>query len=342
MILSLSLGIGALSIADMVRLAGRAEAAGFQTVWTNDFYTHGAFVPLAAIAPRTSRIRLGTGIAYAFARSPMVTAITARDLDEMSGGRLVLGLGSGTRAMNERWHSLAFSQPASRMRECVEAIRVLWGLHREGAARYAGRFYQIDLRVAEPPPRPHRELIPVYVAGVNAGMVRTAGAMADGLVGHPLASADYLREIARPALAEGAARARRSDRAQVASYVITAIDSDGNRARREAAYQIAFYSTVKTYDVILDLHGFQREKDAIRSAFRAGDHRAMAEAVSGEMVDAMAITGTPAACRRQLDRYAGLVDEVILYAPSFGIPRDRVVENLERITATFGTGPRHD
>jgi alkanesulfonate monooxygenase SsuD/methylene tetrahydromethanopterin reductase-like flavin-dependent oxidoreductase (luciferase family) len=136
---SISLGIGALTLADMAALAKQAEHSGLATVWTNDFYTHGAFIPLAAIATVTSRITLGTGIAYAFARSPLVTALTARDLDELSGGRLILGLGSGTKSMNERWHSLPFAHPGPRMRECVEAIRALWQLPKTGHARYQGR-----------------------------------------------------------------------------------------------------------------------------------------------------------------------------------------------------------
>ncbi len=333
---ALSLGIGALTLADMVRLAGCAERGGFETVWSNDFYTHSAFVPLAAIAPKTSRIGLGTGIAYAFARSPLVTALEARDLDELSQGRLVLGLGSGTKAMNERWHSLPFTHPAPRMRECVQAIRALWAVHRDGVARYEGRFYQVDLHVTEPPPRPFREMIPIFVAGVNPRMVSTAGEVADGLVGHPLASAEYLRQVARPALQAGAMRAQRRTLAEVASYVITAVHSDPDRARREAAGQIAFYSTVKTYDVILDLHSFGREKEAIRAAFRRGDTGGMVDAVSGEMVDVLAIAGTPADCRRQLDRYEGLIDQAILYSPSFGIARERVIANLESVISVFG------
>lgn len=332
---SLSLGIGALTLADMGALAKQAERSGFATVWTNDFYTHGAFIPLAAIATGTSRIALGTGIAYAFARSPLVTALTARDLDELSAGRLVLGLGSGTKSMNERWHSLPFAHPAPRMRECVEAIRALWQLPKTGHARYQGRFYQVDLAVAEAVPPPLRDTIPIYVAGVNSRMVRTAGEVADGLVGHPLATVEYLRSVARPALKEGAALVGRPAPGPVASYVITAVHADRDRARREAAHQIAFYTTVKTYDVILDLHGFQREKDAIRAAFRGGDREGMVAAVSGEMVDAMAIAGNAADCRRQLERYAGVIDEVILYSPSYALSRERVIENLESIIRAF-------
>ncbi len=334
---ALSLGIGALRIVQMIGLAVQAERAGFETVWTNDFYTHGAFLPLSAIASRTSSIQLGTGIAYAFARSPLVTALTARDLDEISQGRLLLGLGSGTKTMNERWHGLPFAHPAPRMRECVEVIRALWGLHRGGVARYQGRFYQIDLQVAELPPKPARETIPIYVAGVNPRMVRTAGEVADGLVGHPIATAEYLRDVARPALEAGAQRTSRATAPRIASYVITAIHSDRDRARREAAYQIAFYATVKTYDAILDRHGFGREAEAIRGAFRAGDREAMADAVSGDMIDVMAITGSAAECRRQVGRYERLVDQVILYSPSFGLSRPRVIENLESMIDAFAS-----
>jgi len=247
----------------------------------------------------------------------------------------VLGLGSGTKAMNERWHGLPFAHPAPRMRECVEVIRTLWSLHREGVARYQGRFYQIDLQVAEPLPAPARATIPIYVAGVNPRMVRTAGEVADGLVGHPIATAEYLRDVARPALEAGARSTPGRTRPRIASYVITAVHPDRDRARREAAYQIAFYATVKTYDAILDRHGFGRQAEAIRAAFRAGDRDAMADAVSGEMIDIMAITGSAAECRRQAGRYERWVDQVILYSPSFGLARPRVIENLESIIDAF-------
>lgn len=322
-------------IAAMVELAQAAEAAGFGAVWTQDFKDKNAFVRLAAVAMQTQRIAVGTAIAYAFARSPMLDVTAAFDLDELSGGRLILGLGTGTKRMNEAWYGMPFEHPAPKMREAVQLIRAAIKAHDQPRFRFDGRFYQIDI---VPYGRPHavRDTIPILVAGVNRGMVRVAAEVSDGLVGHPLYSRRYLREVVRPTLAATAQQAGRDPAAvPVYGYIITSIARDRAQARREAKHQIAFYSTVRTYDAILDLHGWEREKQSIREAFWQLDIAAMADAVSEEMVDEMAIAGTPDECRAQLARFDGLVDVPLLYSPTFGIPEERIAENHRLIIETF-------
>lgn len=322
-------------IATMIELAQAAEAAGFDAVWAHDFKDRNAFVRLAAVAMHTRRIAVGTAIAYILARSPMLDVTAALDLDELSGGRMILGLGTGTKRMNESWYGVPFSHPAARMREAVQLIRAAIKAADQERFRFDGRFYQIDI-VPYGRPGAVRDRIPILVAGVNRGMVRVAGAVSDGLVGHPLASRRYLREVVRPTLAEAAREAGRDPSAvPVYGFVITSIARDGAQARREAKHQIAFYSTVRTYDAILDLHGWEREKQGIREAFRRLDIAAMADAVSDAMVDEIAVAGTPEECRAQLARLEGLVDVPVLYSPTFGIAPERVAENHRLIIETF-------
>ncbi|MBI3091414.1 MAG: LLM class flavin-dependent oxidoreductase [Candidatus Tectomicrobia bacterium] len=322
-------------LADMVRLAQEAERSGFDSVWTIEFFNRNGFVAVTAMAAATQRVRVGTGIAYAFMRTPMLDAAAAMDIDELSGGRMVLGLGSGTKAMNEYWYSVPFSHPLGRMREAIELIRAYWR-HAEGKPlRYKGTYYNIAIPQFE---RPFavRPRIPIYLAGVNRGMLRLVGEVADGWVGHPIASRRYIAEIARPTMAEAAARAgRRLEDLELTSYIITAVHEDRATALREAKHQIAFYATVKSYDVILDLHGFGEQARAIREAFKTIDIPRMVEAVTDDMVDALAIAGTPDDCRQQLSRYDGLIDLPLFYSPSFGLPAERVVENLATIIRTF-------
>lgn len=332
--------IGLILVADTVSaaltLAQQAEAAGLHSVWTGDFFHRNGYVLLSAVAATTRRVLVGTGITYAFMRTPLLNASAAMDIDELSQGRMLLGLGTGTKTMNELWYSQTFEHPAPKLKESVELIRMAWECASGKPLRYQGRFYQISIpQFARP--GAWREHIPIYIAGVNPRMVQTAAEIGEGLVGHPLYSRRYLQEVIHPNIAKGLATAGRSRRDfDLSSYIITSISQDGRQARREAKHQIAFYATVKTYDIILDLHRWEVEKRKIREAFKTFDIERMADAVSDEMVEAIAIAGTPDECRQQLQKFAGLVDLPLLYAPSFGIASERIAENNRLILETFG------
>jgi probable F420-dependent oxidoreductase len=304
---------GVEALAEAARLA---EEAGFESVWATEFYDRSATVPLAAMARATTRVQLGSAIAYAFGRTPLVLAAEARDLDELSGGRFTLGLGTGTRRMQQDWHGLDGEHPAARMEELVPLLRRLLRLH-EGPLEHQGRFYRVRVRPTAPVAPPLREDLPIYMAGVNARMIEAAGAVADGLIGHPLFTPEYAREVARPALARGAERASRDGPVPIAGYVTCAVDVDGEQARREAAAVIAFNSTVKTYEAIHRLHGWEAHVEAIRGAWRSGDFAGMVEAVPREMIDAIAIAGTQEEAREQLAARAGLYERILLWPPAF-------------------------
>src|ERR687896_1158224 len=143
-----------------------AEAAGFESVWATEFYDRSATVGLAAMAQATETIELGSAIAYAFGRTPVVLAAEARDLDELSGGRLTLGLGTGTKRMQRDWHGLDGEQPALRMEELVPLVRSLLRLDR-GPIDHEGRFYTLRVKPTAPVAPPLRDDLPIYMAGVN-------------------------------------------------------------------------------------------------------------------------------------------------------------------------------
>ena len=324
-------------IDELIEYARLAESAGFEAVWLTDFYNRDAFVRMGMVAQGTERIGVASGIAYAFARSPVLTAAAAADIDEISGGRTIIGLGTGTKRMQESWYGLTFESPAPKAAEVVRLLRALWSAPGGRPFKFEGRFYNIAIDLFGRPGRV-RESIPVYLAGVNKIMVRTAAEVADGLVGHPLYSRRYIAEVVRPAVDEGLRRGetRTLDSFDLAGYVITSIADDPEVARAEARRQIAFYATAYTYNAILDLHGWASEGQAIRDAFRKFDVAAMSAAVSDEMLDAIAVTGTPDQCREQLARYDGLLDHALLYPPSFATHPDRVKENYRLICETFG------
>jgi alkanesulfonate monooxygenase SsuD/methylene tetrahydromethanopterin reductase-like flavin-dependent oxidoreductase (luciferase family) len=218
----------------------------------------------------------------------------------------------------------------------VRLLRALWAVEGMRPFKFDGRFYRLAIDFYGRPGRV-RNRIPVYLAGVNRLMVRTAGEVADGLVGHPLYSRRYLAEVVRAAVEEGLRRGDRArDAFELAGYVITSISADREEARAEVRRQIAFYATTLTYDAILDLHGWQAEKEAIRAAWRKMDVGAMAAAVSDEMVDEIAVAGTRDDCRAQLARYEGLLDHALIYPPSFGVRPERVRENYRLMREVFG------
>ena len=318
-------------VRDVAAAARLAEEAGFESVWATEFYDRSATVALAAMANATDRIELGSAIAYAFGRTPLVLAAEARDLDELSDGRLTLGLGTGTRRMQQEWHGLDGEHPASRMEELVPLIRSLLKLDR-GPIDHEGRFYRLRVKPTAPVPPPLRDDLPIYMAGVNPRMIQAAGAVADGLVGHPLFTPEYVDQVARPALARGAERAGRANGPiPIAGYLTCSVDADRDVARQSAAAVIAFNSTVKTYDVVHKLHGFEEEVEAIRSAWKSGDFGGMAAAVSDRMIDTVVLAGTADEVReRYEERWRGVYERTLLWPPAF-----RGTEAVEAVIDAF-------
>lgn len=323
-------------LATVARVSRRAEAAGFASVWTTEFYERSAPVSLAVMAQATRQLTIGSAIAYAVGRSPLVLSAEARDLDELSGGRLVLGLGTGTRTMQRDWHGVEPESPAVRVEELVPLLRRFWAMDETGVD-HEGRFYRVHLRPTVEVRPPLRPDIPVYLAGVNERMVRAAGRVADGLVGHPISTPEYVEAVARPALAAGAQDTGRDPgQVAVAGYVICAVHDDPAVARDEVRAQIAFYSVVRTYAPILRLHGFEGHAAEIRAAWDRRDRAGMLAAVPDAMVDAMACAGTREEVREQFAaRYSGVYDDALLYSPSFGLDPGRFAENLDAILDTF-------
>jgi probable F420-dependent oxidoreductase len=324
------------TIRDNVALAQRAERAGFSTVLSVEFFNQHAFAVLGAIAATTERIRIGTGIANAFTRAPLVHATAAMDLDELSGGRMILGLGSGTRRMNEDWWGVPFVKPAARMRELVEVIRAAFQAANGVGFRFKGQFWDLKIPVfMRPGARPD---LPIWVAAVNQPMLRSAGAVADGLVGHPIATRRWHREVTLPTLREGeAAAGRPAGACRLVPYVMTAINRDRAQAVQDAKQQIGFYYTVKVYHTILRFHALPEVAAACRRALATFDIPAMAAAIPDSLVDEIAIAGTPDEARDRLAQWNGLCEEVLFYAPAVGVPPERVRANNDAILDVFRT-----
>ncbi|HEY2191734.1 MAG TPA: LLM class flavin-dependent oxidoreductase [Actinomycetospora sp.] len=316
-------------------LARRAEAAGFGAVWTGELYNRSATVPMALLGEATERIAIGSDIAYGVGRAPLIWAAEARDLDELTDGRIILGLGNGTAGMMENWLGTSGESPAARMEELVTLLRKLWRLH-EGPVHHEGRFYRLHLVPTAGTPAPVREHLPIWTAGVGPRMVRAAGRVADGIVCHPMTTPAYLDEVIRPGLALGAEDAGRSLEGFVVKGMrMAAVDDDEERARERLAFAIGQYAASRVYDRLFAMHGWDGAQQRIRAAAKAGDASAAARAVPDEAIDAIGVACRPADVPARVAAHAPAFDHLNLCSPPWGQQPEEMEDATEQILAAM-------
>jgi probable F420-dependent oxidoreductase len=326
------------SIAELESETLRAEAAGVECVWAPELF-RSADSQAAYLAAKTERIGVATGIVWAFTRSPFIHAITALDIDEMSGGRFRLGMGAGVKRLNETWHNAEYGRPAPHLREAIEATRLIMRQAGVGEPiRYQGEYYDIDIKGWVRPHPPARATPPpIYTAAVQAGMARMAGDVADGLIGHPIQSLRWIDEIVVPAFEEGLRRSGRERSGfDYLPTVCCAIDDDEGRAIEMARRTISFYATVKTYAPLWELHGFAAEAAAAGEAFRRGDLAGVPAAISDAMVEAYCAAGPLDKVRARVEATAERADGLFLTPPTYFISEAELAEYQNRIIDAFG------
>jgi probable F420-dependent oxidoreductase len=312
------------SLAESGALARRLESAGYDGAFTFEGQ-HDPFFPLVLAAAETERLELATAVAIAFARSPMLLANVGHDLQVLSKGRFILGLGSQIRPHIEKRFSMPWSRPAARMRELVLAVRAIWRAWNEGEPlRFKGEFYIHTLmtpffsppRSAFGPPR-------IFLAGVGPQMTEVAGEVGDGFFVHPLHSERSIAEITLPALKKGLTKSGRN----LASYevaaqlLVAAGESDEQlaSARNAVKSQIAFYGSTPAYRPVLECHGFAAIGEELNGLSKRGDWAGMARLVPDALLEAVAVCGKPGEIadlvRRRCAGYATRVALVAPYAP---------------------------
>lgn len=307
-------------LADVGSAAATLERQGFDGVLSFEG-VNDPFLPLVLAAQQTTRLELTTGVAIAFARNPMVCAQMANDLQTISGGRFILGLGTQIRPHIEKRFSQTWSQPNARMREFVRAIRAIWNTWTTGERLdFRGTFYTHTLMTPffNPGPNPHG-MPKVVLAGFGPAMIAVAGEVADGWLVHPLNSPSYVQTVAMPALERGFARGGRSrDGFSIAVQTITMIgstDEEIARARQMARAQIAFYGSTPAYKVMLDHHGWGDLQPVLHRFVREGRWGDMLPLITDEMLDVIGVSGRPADAGRKLrerNAFAGRT-QLVLY-----------------------------
>jgi probable F420-dependent oxidoreductase len=328
---------------DSRQAAVAAQNAGYAAAWTGEV-KHDPFLALGLAAVATQTIGLGTSIAVAFARNPMSTAVQANDVQFLSGGRLLLGLGSQIRAHITRRFGMPWSHPAPRMREYIIAMRAIWDCWNEGSKLdFRGDYYTHTLMTPffDPGPNPHGAPT-VLLAGVGDVMTAVAGEVADGFLCHGFTTERYLREVTRPALERGrAGRGLAGYQVSGSPFVATGrTEEELAQACRGVREQIAFYGSTPAYRPVLELHGWGELSDELHRLSLQGQWKQMGEAIDNSVLNTFAVVAEPGSVAAELlRRYGDLMTRITLYTP-YALAPDvtaQIVSDL-RAAATVGDG----
>jgi probable F420-dependent oxidoreductase len=278
-----------------------------------------AYLNAAVASQAAPGLELSTGVAVAFPRSPFVTAATAWELQEATGGRFRLGLGTQVRTHVVRRYGVPFERPGPRLRDYVLAVKDCFTAFRTGTLDHHGEFYDLDFITPQWSPGPIDAPDPkVDVAAVNPWMLRMAGEVADGVHVHPIGEPGYLRRHVLPCVAEGAAKAGRapSDVAVIVPVMTIVGDTDAQRdAERELVRaSMSFYGSTPNYAFIWDEAGFEGTTARIREKQKAGDFRGMAAQITDDHIAVFATESTWDGLADALRaRYDGVASRIVLY-----------------------------
>lgn len=331
-------------LTDLPVFAKLAEDAGFDSAWSYEFWRN-PYVGLAGPALSTGRITLGTAIGTAFSRTPWDIANQAADVDELSGGRHILGLGTGAPEFLSAFHGQRYpTKPLSQFREFVQAVRASWHYLATGdSTAFDGDFYSITPPPVNPWERRSlaRASVPIYMAGMRPRMIQTAGEIADGLIG-VFYSPAFITDVALPNLKIGAERAGRDlTEVDLLAYTICSCSTDRNEAIRRGRIQVGMYTGASGLtDEVVAWHGLQDDQMAVRQALFTEGPSALERVTSDRLLETFSITGTPDECRAQFKAYEDALPNrtVLLHTPYVPpLTREESADAFAGIVEAFGT-----
>jgi probable F420-dependent oxidoreductase len=273
------------------------EALGFDSIAQPEL-RRDPFLPLTLASTATEQARLVTSVAIAFPRSPMANAYTAWNLQEMSNGRFVLGLGTQVKGHIERRFSTVWGSPGPRLREYVLSLRAIWETwQHKTPLNFKGEFYAMDLMTPEFSPAPLAVPPPgIQIAAVNSYNIQLAGELCDGLRIHPFSTPAYTREVIWPNVEIGAKRSGRAlDTFEMigGGFIATgATEAEVQAAREQARYRIAFYASTRTYLPVLEHHGWEAMNGELRRLIARQRWSDLATVVPDHVLDEFCISGT--------------------------------------------------
>jgi probable F420-dependent oxidoreductase len=321
----------------LTAMAQGAEARGLEGVFAPQVYGP-PFIPLAAAAAVTENIKLASGIAIAAARSPFETAMAAIDLDRISNGRFVLGLGTSVSAWSQGIFGAPEHKPVALLRETVDAVRhIVKGAH-AGLEPFEGQYFNADFKELQPTQPPLREEIPIWVAALRAAIVRLAAETADGLIGHPMWSIEWTINEMYPVFEAALAKAgRKREDVEVNIWPWVAISTNEAEALDDARPTMAFYGGIKQYEPFFEAHGFLDVARKLQEGVSRGDYLGVTHLVPDEMVRTFVAVGEPDKVREQIARLDGVADSLCLVAPLYGLTPEKMIAYDIAIAETFYT-----
>ncbi|TPG32445.1 LLM class flavin-dependent oxidoreductase [Mycolicibacterium hodleri] len=325
---------------DLRELAHLADEAGFDSLWDYEFFRN-PFISHALNATTTSRIKLATGIATASSRTPFEMANAAADVDELSGGRAVVGTSVGGAGWTDVLNGADISHPLPRMREYIEAVRAVWDyLSTDEPFAYEGRF----VKTASPAFNPWggralvRPRIPIYLGALKSAMLQMAGEVADGVIGY-LNTPTFVDQHVRPNVAAGAAKAGRDPAdVDITSLVLCSISEDRAAARRLARINVGNYVAFPISSTVVEFMGLQEDRDAVLTALMQEGPSALETATSDALLKAFAISGTPDEALEQFAEFDGRLPNIVLHTPY--VPPIQGRESASAFRATVSTFAR--
>jgi probable F420-dependent oxidoreductase len=317
-----------LDLAMVPALAREVEELGYDGLASGET-KNDPFLPLALGATTTSRLKLTTAVSIAFPRSPTVTAMMAWDIQAMSKGRFVLGLGTQVKGHIERRYGVSWAPPRARLREYIGALRAVWDCwQNRKPLNFAGKYYNLSLMVPlfDPGPIEHPN-IPVQLAAVNDGMCRLAGELCQGIRPHPICTPKYIAEVMLPAVKQGAAKAGRElDRFDVipSPLIATAPTKALLQERiRDVRSRVAFYASTRSYRAVFEHHGWG---DLVQELHRYSVEKRweeMPQRIDDQVLDTIAVIGTYDQIAAKLKQRYGAVATGIEFGIPLQAPADR-------------------
>jgi len=319
---------------EIVRFARLAEELGYDSIWIPEMWGRDAFTLATLIAINTERVKIATGVVSVFSRSPAVIASTFATIDELSGGRAVLGLGTSGPAVIEGWHGINYNMPLKRTREYIDIVRLIVSGAR---ANYDGKIFKLkNFRLMF---EPFRKEVPIFLAAMGPKNTELAGEAADGWIPYliPVGSLSTLREH----LAQGAAKGgRRVEEITIAPYLPACVHGSGTAGadterviKEHIAYYIGGMGTF--YSETLARCGFEREAKGIKEAWENRDKSKAVESVSDELLHSVAVIGTKDGCLKKIEEFrregAGL--PVLMFPPK--ATREMARDTMEALAPRY-------
>lgn len=322
--------------ASVAEIARQQESTGL--AGTFSCQVHGPpFAALAAAATSTTRMHLATGIANALTRSPFETAMAAIDIDHMSEGRFILGLGSSVKSWTNGIFGMRYEKPVAQLRESIDVIRKVIAQGHIGSLKsHRGTYYEFDFSELQPLPPPLRTHIPIWVSALRGAMTQLGAEVADGIIGHPVWTVEWLKSVIVKDIKCGLDRSgrQRSD-IEVNTWLWTTPNNDRRQSLEDARAVVAFYAGVAQYEPFFEAHGYGDTCKLLQRGVQRGSYKEVVHLVPDDMAEKFVLSGTPDEVRKRLEPMWEFIDSVALLPPLYTLSPEEVHAYFQTIGETF-------